>query len=449
MSTKHYDVIVIGSGAAGGRIASRCHKAGRTVALIEHDGFGGTCPLRGCEPKKMMVDVIQTAERLHNSAGLGVVGQAHIDWQELMAFKRSFTDTISDKIEAIHAKNGVDIHKGRARFTGPNTVDTGSAILEGERICIATGAVPRTLDIPGGEHAVTSDDFLELAALPERIVFIGGGFIAFEMAHIAAAAGADVTIVHRSSRVLRPFDADLAQRLMDHMRSQGVTILTDLPPHSITAEDGGVVLHAGPGGAEHFPADLIVQAAGRIPATADLNLEAAGVATDKGAVTVDHSLRSTTNPAVFAAGDVITGGMPLTPVAAKEADTVIHNLLSNTPQAMEYGPIPYALFTYPPLAAVGLLEEQAAAQGRTVDIVTGDASGWSEYERIGQKCAGFKLIIDADNRQLLGAHVLGDAAEEMVNLFALAMRTKVSIDDLRSMLWAYPSFGYAMKYMFR
>jgi len=449
LKTRKFDVIVLGSGVAGGHVATRCHKAGLSVALVESHGFGGTCPLHGCEPKKVMADAAETVERFNNATGSGPAGSAKLDWVELMRFKRTFTDDLPDKIRKHYENLGIHTFTATGSFAGPSTIVSGDSRLEASHICIATGSTPRELHIPGSSLLSSSNDFLAMPTLPERIIFIGGGFIAFEMAHIAAAAGAHVTIVHRSQKFLKKFDPDLVQRLTEHLKKIGVKFYRDCPPHSIEKDGSAMVLNAGEDGSQCFAADAIFNAAGRIPNLADLDLLTGNVDTRKGGVAVNACMQSLSNPCVFAAGDVIAESMPLTPVASVEAEVVAKNIIEGPKHEIRKDVTPFALFTYPPLAGVGMLEEEAHEQGLEFDIIHGDSAGWSEYRRIGQQCAGFKLLIDKETRQLLGAHVLGDAAEETINLFALAMRKKVDVDELRSMLWAYPSFGYAIKYMFR
>jgi glutathione reductase (NADPH) len=449
VKAEKFDVVVLGSGVAGGHIASRCRKAGLRVALVESHGFGGTCPLHGCEPKKVLADACETVERFENAQGTGPTGVGKIDWTELMGFKRSFTDGLPARIRKHYDDLGIRTFTQAGRFAGPNAVICGESRLEATHICIATGSTPRMLDIPGSEYLSSSNDFLAMQTLPERIVFIGGGFIAFELAHIAATAGAEVTVVHRSDRFLKKFDADLVERLAGHLEAMGVKLYRDCPPHSIIREDDCLVLRAGTDGTLSMEADAVFNTAGRIPALADLDLPAGNVSTENGGVSVNSFLQSISNPAVFAAGDVIASTMPLTPVASMEAEVVAQNVIDGPRHSLNIDVTPYALFTYPPLAAVGLLEEEAREKGLRFDVIQGDSAGWSEYKRLGQQCAGFKLLVEKDSRRLLGAHVLGDRAEETVNLFALAMRTGVDVDELRSMLWAYPSFGYAVKYMFR
>lgn len=449
MATAKYDVVVIGSGPAGGHIAGRCNSAGFKVAVIEKYGLGGTCPLRGCEPKKVLADMAETVERFRNSVGNGINGEARINWADLMSFKRSFTEPIPAKVHKHYTEKGIDVYEGTASFTGPNSLKVGGAEISARKICIAAGAKPQALDIDGEGLLSTSTDFLDLEELPERIVFIGGGFVAFELAHVAAVAGAQVTIVHRSERVLRNFDHDLSERLCRQMKEIGVSIYMNHPSKSLKRADDGLVLKAGDDGGVEFTADMVVHGAGRVPDIDDLNLSAAEVETGFGGISVNGYMQSVSNPDVYAAGDVVAKGMPLTPVASAEAEIAALAIIEGPEYEMDYGLTPYALFTYPPIAAVGVLEEQAEEKGMDFDVIQGDAAKWAEYQRIGQTCAEFKLIVDRGTRQVLGAHMMGDRAEEMINLITLGMRNGLTIDELANMKWAYPSFGYAVQYMLR
>lgn len=449
MSSVRYDIAVIGSGPAGGAVVRRCNDAGLKVAVIEKYGLGGTCPLVGCEPKKVLADMTETVERFNNSLGHGVAGEAGINWSELMRFKRSFTESIPARVRKFYVQKGIDVFEDAASFSGPNSLKVGKFEIEAEKICIAGGAKPRSLEFKGQEYVSTSTDFLDLEELPERIVFIGGGFIAFELAHIAAVSGAQVSIVHRSERVLRNFDHDLCERLCRRMQEIGVSIYMNHPPKYLEKTDSGLCLTAGKGGSVEFEADLFINGTGRVPDIEDLNLDLAGVETKHGGIAVNSYMQSVSNPAVYAAGDIVVGGMPLTPVASAEAEVVADSILNGHKREMDYGLIPYALFTYPPIAAVGLLEEQAREKNFDFDVLQGDSSKWSEYQRIGQSCAEFKLLIDRKTRRVLGAHVMGDRAEEVINLITLGMRSKLTIDELAEMTWVYPSFGYAVKYMLR
>lgn len=444
-----YDVAVIGSGPAGGGIARKCKSAGMKVVVIEKYGLGGTCPLVGCEPKKVLADIAEAVERFKNSEGHGVSGDAGINWKDLMEFKSSFTDPIPALVRRAYTKKGIDIYEGAASFSGPDTLKVGDTEIKAEKICIAGGAKPRPLDIKGEELLATNNDFFELNYLPEKIAFIGGGFISFELAHIAAVAGAEVTIINRSERVLRNFDIDLVERLCSHLEKIGVNIVLNCPPKSLERTATGLMLKAGDDGQETFEADYFVHGAGRVPDIDDLRLDLAGVETKSGGIAVNKYMQSVSNPSVYAAGDVVKNKIPLTPTAARDADVVAESIINGNSREIEYGAIPYVLFTYPPIAAVGLFEDQATDAGYDFEVLTKDAAKWSEYKRLGQECAEFKIIIDKKNRQILGAHFMGDKAEEVINLVALAINKSITIEELADMLWAYPSFGYTIKYMLR
>ena len=224
--SRTFDLIVIGSGSAAGSVASRCRSAGWTVAMIDKRPFGGTCALRGCDPKKVLVGAAAALDAARLLSGKGVrAGALTIDWAELMRFKRTFTDPYPEKREADLVRSGIETFHGVARFVGPTTIMIEATTLEASRaIVVATGARPATLPIPGREHLASSDDFLELPSLPSSLVFIGGGYISFELAHVAARAGARVTILHRSARPLRGFDPDLVERLVVRTCALGVDV---------------------------------------------------------------------------------------------------------------------------------------------------------------------------------------------------------------------------------
>jgi len=208
--TRKFDLIAIGTGSAASAVASKCRTAGWNVAIVDSQPFGGTCALRGCDPKKVLVGAADAVDWVRRMKEKGVQPeQARIDWPELMRFKRSFVESVPQHREASFAKAGIAVFHGKARFVGPTTVQVGDDVLEGRHVVIATGATPQRLNIPGEEYLATSDQFLELDSLPGRIIFVGGGYISFEFAHVAARAGAEVTVLHRAERPLEGFDPDL------------------------------------------------------------------------------------------------------------------------------------------------------------------------------------------------------------------------------------------------
>src|ERR1700733_14447943 len=297
--------------------------------------------------------------------GKGIqAAKLQIDWPELMRFKRSFTESVPNRREDGFAKAGIAAFHGRARLIGPTTIQVGEETLEGRFVVIATGMIPADLKIPGAEHLTTSDQFLELDELPRRILFIGGGYIAFEFAHIAALAGSQVTILHRGSRPLSLFGPDLVDQLVERTRELGIEVHLGTEAIGIEKSSGQLIVRAV--ACEKtgvFQTDMVMHAAGRVPEITDLNLDAAGIDWETRGVRVNEFLQSVSIPAVYAAGDAAaSGGSPLAPVASYEGLIVAANLFKGNHQKPNYLGVPSVVFSIPPLAAVGLGEGQAREQ---------------------------------------------------------------------------------------
>ncbi len=444
------DLVVLGTGSAAATVAMRCRRAGWSVAVIDSRPFGGTCALRGCDPKKVLVGAAEAVDWTHRLKGKGVrTAGVKIDWPALMRFKNSFTQPYPKKREKSFAEAGIRMFHGRAQFIGPTEVAVGDTVLAARHIVIATGAKPAELTFPGAGLLTTSDAFLDLKRLPRRILFVGGGYISFEFAHVAARAGAQVTILHRGKRPLVRFDADLVAQLVAHTRNLGVAVELETEVEAIERTQKGFRVHARSNGKQKtFRAELVVHGAGRVPEIDDLNLAAAEVERDARGIRVDEYLQSVSNPAVYAAGDAAsTGAPPLTPVAGYEGRIVAANLLEGNRTAVNYPPIPSVVFTLPPLASVGLHEHAAREQGLRFRIQHQDTHGWYSSRRIGESCSGFKVLVEEGNERILGAHLLGPHAEETINLFALAMRAGVTAAELRQNLFAYPTHASDVQYM--
>jgi glutathione reductase (NADPH) len=445
---KAFDLVVIGSGSAGAGVASRCQAAGWTVAIVDSRPFGGTCALRGCDPKKVLVGAAEAIDGIRRLDGKGLdPAGARIDWPALMAFKRSLIEAVPRSRAEGFARAGIEAFHGRARFTGPATVAVGDAELTGRRVLVASGAKPADLDIPGREHLVTSEQFLELDAQPPRIVFVGGGYISFEFAHVAARAGARVTIVHRGERPLELFDPDLVDLLVSRTRALGIDLQLRTGVTAVERSRDGFVVHTSAGGA--IASRLVVHGAGRVPEIDDLDLDAAGIAWDRRrGVAVNEYLQSVSNPAVYAAGDAAaSGGPPLTPVAGFDARIVATNLLEGNTATPDYSIVPSVLFTLPPLASVGLSEQAARERGLTFVTRHEQTGGWYSSRRLGEDTSGFKVLVEEGSGRVLGAHLLGPHAEEVIALFAVAMRAGMPAGDLKSMLFGYPTSASDVPYM--
>ncbi len=447
-----FDLIVIGSGTAAGAVAARCRTAGWTVAMIDKQPFGGTCALRGCDPKKVLVGAAAVVDGARALSGKGVSPNGlAIDWAELMRFKRSFTDPYPERRRTSLARAGIETFNGIARFVGRSQLAIGdSTVLTASRaILVATGARPADLPIDGREHLVTSDQFLELPSLPPTVTFVGGGYISFEFAHIAARAGARVTIIHRGKRPLPRFDPDLVDRLVARTSALGIDVRLEAEVRAI--ESLGTlcrVTFRDAQGDATVDADLVVHGAGRVADINDLSVDAAGVRASRAGIEVNQHLQSVSNAMVWAAGDsAATGGPPLTPVAGYEGRIVAANLLDGPHVTADYHAIPSVVFTVPPLAGVGLTESQAREQGFDVTVNHQETATWYSSRRVGEEFSAFKVLVENASRRILGAHLLGPYADETINLFALAMRSGVTADRFKEMLWAYPTQASDTPYM--
>jgi glutathione reductase (NADPH) len=445
---KQYDLVVIGTGTAATVAAMKVRAAGWRVAVIDHRPFGGTCALRGCDPKKMLVGGVEATDHVRRMQGRGVVGNASIHWPDLMAFKRGFTDPVPAKREARYREKGIDAYHGAARFTGPNTIAIGDESLDARHVLIAAGAEPVELHIPGEEHLVTNEDFLALPSLPQRIVMVGGGYIAAEFSHIAARAGAQVTVIQRGSRLLKDFDPDVVGWLMPAFDTLGVDVRLQTTVTAIEKSDSGFRVHSRcRGEVSTIDTDLVVHAAGRAPALDSLDLQAAGIECEDGRLVLNQYLQSASNPAVFAAGDAARAGPPLTPVASHDAKVVAANLLEGNHQRPDYRGVPSVVFTIPPVARVGLSEAEARDQGLKFRLNCQQASDWFTARQAAQSIYGFKVLVEEDSDLILGAHLTGPHADEVINLFALAIRHGLKARDLKTTMFAYPTGASDIGYM--
>src|SRR5919197_5298377 len=280
---KRYDLAVLGSGTAAMVAALRVRAAGWSVAVIDHRPFGGTCALRGCDPKKMLVGGAAALDHARRMADKGIAGDVRIDWGALMAFKRTFTDPVPAKHEATYAAKGIDTYHGRARFTASNALVVDGTAIEARYVLLASGAEPVALGIPGEEHVITSEQFLELGALTRRLVLVGGGYIAAEFSHIAARAGAKVTILQRAARLLSAFDPDCVGWLVEAYTRWGIDVRTRTEVRAVEKQGAAFLVHARTEQqALAIEADLVVHAAGRAPALEPLDLDAGGVRAKNG-----------------------------------------------------------------------------------------------------------------------------------------------------------------------
>ncbi|EIC91649.1 regulatory protein [Candidatus Aquiluna sp. IMCC13023] len=442
--TDKFDLLVIGAGVAGMAAATKSSSQGRRVAIVDALPYGGTCALRGCDPKKILRRGAEIVDAARLLKGKGIDGdQLTINWADLMKHKHGFTDPVPKNMEEHLRSQGVTTLHGEAAFTDDTHVDIDGSIYEASNILIATGARPRELDFPGHEHLIDSTDFLNLPNLPPRIAFIGGGLVSFEFAHIAARAGSSPVILDRGDIPLKEFDPDLVELLLKRGETAGVHVRRNTKIVSVVKIPQGFQITVQRGEeTTTIETDLVVHGAGRVPDLTRMSLDAGVVAYGDRGITVLGHLQSTTNPHVYAAGDSAdTPGMPLTPVAVFEAKVAASNMLKSDKITPDYRAIPAAVFTIPELVRVGMLEHDARAEGFNVDVRYSDTSGWYSNYRIGETAGATKILIDKNTDLIIGAHLFGHHYSEVANTISLAMKHGLTTKQLRSTTAVYPSIG--------
>lgn len=446
--THEFDAVVVGSGSAGTAAALGLRARGRSVAVVDERPFGGTCVLRGCDPKKVLVAAARLVDDGQRYAALGIADVPALRWSALMRFKRTFTDPMPAKREQEYRDAGVVAMHGRATFADERTLRVGDDLVRAGHVVIAAGADPSHV-VRGDEALLTSEQFLELEEMPPSLLFVGGGYIAFELAHVAARAGARATILHRGSMPLEGFDPDVVTRLVDVTRKVGIDVRLETEVLSVSREREGIVVHARAGADERtFEAAAGVLAAGRAPALEHLALDVAGVARTKRGVAVNEYLQSTTNPRVYAAGDAADGGgLPLTPVAGYEGELVAQNVAEGNRARVEMAGLASIVYTMPPLGTTGLSESRARESGREIDVRRGDMTDWYSTRHVAGRSAYYKVVLERGSRRILGASVLGPHAEEQINVLSLAIRQGLRAQDVTATLFGYPTGSSDFEYL--
>lgn len=441
---RHFDVVVVGTGVTGQSAAYDCAKGGLATAIVDRREYGGTCALRGCDPKRVLLSAAEAVDSVRRLHGSGPSGSIRIDWGALQRFKRTFTDPMSKRIEAALTAARVATLHGTARFSGPLRLEVGEETVAADHVVIASGARPRSLGVKGEDLVTLSEGFMALEDLPPRLVFIGGGYISLEFAHLAAAAGARVTIVHRGTRILEGFDADLAGVLCDAYRNEGIDVVLDAPVSEVREDGGHLVVHAGE---RSWECDMAVHGAGRVPDLEALELPAGGVESGPRGVEVDDSLRSVSDPRVLACGDAAARGLPLTPVGIRQGQVVARVLAGEAGAAWGDPVTPSVVYSDPPLAMVGLTEHAAKAAGLDVDVLFDDTSAWYQSRRLGVRMSAAKTIVERGSGRIVGAHILGPAAEELINVIAVAMDAGAPASAVTALPLTYPTAASALPYL--
>ena len=441
MSGHDYDLFVIGAGSGGVRAARIAAAHGAKVAVAEEHKVGGTCVIRGCVPKKLLVYGAHFAEDLNDAAMFGWdISHCEFNWPvlrdnvlaEVSRLEGAYTETLTN--------HKVGIFHERATLTGPNSLSlaSGRTITAG-KILIATGARPFMPEIEGIEHAISSNEVFHLEKLPKRIVIAGGGYIANEFAGIFHQFGSHVTLVNRSDTILRGYDEQMRDRLMQISITKGIDFRFNSSFTKIEKRDGGA-LHLAMDGCDDIEADAVLFATGRVPNVEGLGLEAAGVALgDKGQVKVDDRNRTST-PTIFAVGDV-TDRIQLTPVAIREGHAFADSEFGNNPWTVDYDNVPHAVFSHPPIAGVGLTESQARNKLGAVKTYASDFRPMKNVLAGRNERSLYKLVVDGGTDVVVGIHMIGPDAPEILQAAAIAVKAGLKKADFDQTVALHPTMA--------
>ena len=449
MAMKEYDVFVIGTGTAGKSVAYNCAAEGMKVAIADNREFGGTCSQRGCDPKKVLVGITEVIHLSECLVGNGIISVPKVDWAALQKFKLNFTDAIPFVTERELKKAGIEMYHQSPKFLDENTLSVEGKTVKAKKIVIATGQKPMELKIPGRDYLKISDDFLDLEELPESIAFVGGGYIGMEFAHIAARCGAKVTVLEFGPRPLSPFDADIVSHLTKASEELGIKFIFNAKVSEVEKlQKNYRVSFQKDGKTEFVDVRMVFNTAGRVPSIDDLDLEKGNVAFEKSGISVNEYLQNTTNKSVYACGDVsASGSLPLTPTSSQEARIVSLNIRKGNHTKLDFPPVPSVVFTIPQVATIGLTEEEAKEKGYNYVVEYKSVPKWFNAKRINEKVYAYKTIVDKDRNIVLGAHIIASEAGEMINLFVLAMCGKLTTENIKAMIFAYPTWGNDIKGM--
>ena len=440
--TFDFDLFIIGAGSGGVRAARVAAQHGANVAVAEEYRVGGTCVIRGCVPKKMLVYGAHFAEDLHEAARFGWdIEGASFNWPRL----RDIVQDDVTRLEGLYTQtlnsNHATIFAERATIAGPNTVRLASGQeVTAKVILIAVGAWPSVPNVPGAEFGISSNEIFHLESLPKRALIVGAGYIANEFAGILQAFGVTVTLVTRGDRMLRGYDTELVERLVTMSRAKGIDVRFNFPLSGVSKQPDGSLLLEG-SGVDAIETDMLLWAVGRTPKTVGLGLEAVGVELDaQGAISVNAYNQSSV-PSIYAVGDV-TNRVQLTPIAIREGHAFADSVFSNRPRTIDYSAIPMAVFSSPPIAAVGLTEEEARAEhGEAVKIYRSDFRPMKNVVSGRMERGLYKMVTAGPEERVVGLHLIGPDSSEVLQAAAIAVKAGLAKHDFDDTIALHPSMA--------
>ena len=440
---KHFDYICIGGGSGGIASANRAAMYGAKVAIIEAKALGGTCVNVGCVPKKVMWHGAQIAEAMHLYAkdyGFDVDVKG-FDWSKLVESREAYISRIHTSYDNVLGNNKVEVINGFAKFVDAKTIEVNGEHYTADHILIAVGGEPTIPAIPGAELGIDSNGFFELNEQPKRTAIIGAGYIAVEIAGVLSALGTDTHLFVRKESPLRSFDPLIVETLVEVMAAEGPTLHTHSVPKEVVKEaDGSITLHFENG--ESHNTDVLIWAIGRHPTTDKINLEATGVATnDRGYIKVDE-YQETNVKGIYCVGDIMEGGIELTPIAVKAGRQLSERLFNNKPDAkMDYSLVPTVVFSHPPIGTIGLTEPEAIAQYGEENVKVYKSGFTSMYTAVTshrQPCK-MKLVCAGDDEKVVGLHGIGFTVDEMIQGFGVAIKMGATKADFDSVVAIHPT----------
>ena len=445
MTEQHFDFdyICIGGGSGGIASANRASMYGAKVAIIEAKDLGGTCVNVGCVPKKVMWHGAQVAEAINLYSedygfDLDVKG---FSWAKMVENRQAYIGRIHESYDRVLGNNKVEVIKGFATFVDKNSVEVDGKVYTAKHITIATGGRPSIPNIPGAEFGIDSNGFFDIVEQPKRVAVIGAGYIAVEIAGVLSALGTETHIFVRKESPIRTFDPLIIDTLVEVMAAEGPTLHTHCTPKEVIKEsDGSLTLHLENG--ESYNVDTLIWAIGRHPATDTINLSATGVETNaRGYIKVDE-YQETNIPGIYCVGDIMEGGVELTPVAVKAGRQLSERLFNNKPDAkMDYTLIPTVVFSHPPIGTIGLTEQQAIEQygEKSVTVYqSGFTAMYTAVTKHRQPCK-MKLVCAGENEVVVGLHGIGFAVDEMIQGFSVAMKMGATKADFDSVVAIHPT----------
>lgn len=438
-SNYDYDLFVIGTGEAGSTAAQICSSAGWKVAICDDNPYGGTCSLRGCNPKRTLAGAAELVYRSSGMKGKGIDTTVSIDWVELITFKNEMTGGITSMHVEQFTSAGIDMYQGYVTFTGRNEVTVGGKVISFGKILIASGSTPRPLGIDGEQYVMTSDELLDSKQLPDTVVFIGAGYISMELSHVLAASGCKVIILEYAQSPLLMFDRDLVKMLVEESNARGIDIYVNARVQRIEKKNGKYLVLTSDG--TIYEGGMVLHGAGRVPNITGLKLESADIQYDKYRIKVNEYLQSTTNENAYVAGDAHAEGIQLTPVAEQEGSAVAYNMLHGNTIVPDYSVVPSVVFTFPQIAMVGESVPNGKLSSGT-DVLFYDTSSKRSTRRLGMNRSAFKVLYDKVEGKIKGIHMLGYNIDEVINFFALAIRSGMMIRDLEHIPYTFPSVTY-------